>query len=257
MTVLVLSVAVIVLSVSARRRLAKSRLDRPLGGRQPARESRAAAAIELPPPVPPVVALSPRSRHRAPLLVLKPVDPRVDPRVRKHDVRVQDLPRARVVRVRPDGIDALGGDGPRYGGVARVGGGVVLGEALVAGRDRNDGVLPPRPLKRGLPQLHAELHRLPPPLRDRGVDVVRDWLRRRDEAARRTLRRGVQLLVGGLESPAVDHVHPAVGRPVGEWARLGAHLREAEIPVPDAVVGGARHEPAVERWQPSKGDAHL
>lgn len=136
------------------------------------------------------------------------------PRLRKDNVRVQDLPAPRVDGRRTDGVNALQRRGPRDAGIAHVRRVVVQRPVRVARSPGADGPgRPPGLAERGIPRLDAVSEALLPFGGDARVEVVHDGLRG-DAAGGRAghgtrPRRGRGRAVGSrdLQPPALREAH--------------------------------------------------
>mmetsp|Transcript_18793 Transcript_18793/g.30360 ORF Transcript_18793/g.30360 Transcript_18793/m.30360 type:complete len:340 (+) Transcript_18793:175-1194(+) len=173
-------------------------------------------------------AVRARGGYRRGVQRLKGGQPALQPAVGEHNVALQDLPRARVHRRRPQREHRRGVDGPGDGVVPHVAHVVVLGPGVLPGQHRLDGLAPKADRLEGrLPGLHARLQRRPPLLRHRGVDVVH------------------QRFAPLLQPPPLDHVHLAVhlvggaARPAGRGAVV-AQVGVGGGEVAHALVGRAR-----------------
>mmetsp|Transcript_28161 Transcript_28161/g.91018 ORF Transcript_28161/g.91018 Transcript_28161/m.91018 type:complete len:525 (+) Transcript_28161:2030-3604(+) len=191
-------------------------------------------------------------------LRLEARDPRVHPRMGKHDVGIQDLARSRVIRVGAHSIHSVGGDGPRDGREPEVAGSVVVGPVRVTGRDSANGIAPARLFEGREPRLDTPPHRGPPPLRHGRVDVVRDGQLRLHELPSLHLGHHVHGGIQWLEPPAMDHVDLPVGGPLAQLPRRRrSHLGEVKVPEPNSVVGRPRDRRHVECGKLSQGETDL
>ena len=134
----------------------------------------------------------------APVSMMQPVAVRPHVVVVPGDLAVDDLPGARIVRVRTGGVAHQAG-GPAHDGVARI---VRIEVRILRRRGRvlrDDRVLEAGLLEHLLPVLHALLHVRLPACRRGRVHVVHDRLHRLHQLAARVGRRILR-----LEAPARD-----------------------------------------------------